>query len=458
MKQTAYTGMGISLFVAMSLVSSATADRLTSPNYIINGNLGGSFGGSLSSSNYKMSAIGGETVVGAGAGGSYIIDQQTDTSSIVPSMNLAVQPGGLAAYYPLDENTGTTTADASSHQHNGSLSSPAAWYASGKLGSAVDMNGSGAVLVPDNSDLPSATAMTVEAWVNQAASGANQTIASHWDYHGDGSGSGSWALQTGPSNNLRIFVADSQGDLGNNYVDTATNTWNNFGSWHHVVMTYDGTQAQSAKVKVYVDGALVGSTAYGTLPGTLQNSSGALSIGSFPGLGRSMGGAIDQVKLFNRALSSAEVSAEYAAQNSGISAGLTLGTITNGSTMSLVDAIVRTNAASYNLSVQQDHDLQSGSNTIPAISGSINSPQAWNEGVTKGLGFTLTGAPTLDSRWSSGGSYAAVPAAATTFYSGSGHVNGAVDVVNLKLRLDTSSTQPAGSYANSITYTGTTLP
>lgn len=458
MKQTAYSGIGISLLVAMTLVSSATADRLTSPNYIINGNAGGSFGGSLTSSNYTMTAIGGETVVGNGSSGSYIIDQQNNSAITPLSMSLAVQPSGLVAYYPMDENTGTTTADASSHQHDGTLNSPAAWYTSGKLGSAVDMNGSGAVLIPDNTDLPSGSAMTVEAWVNDATWGSNETIASHWDYHGDGSGSGSWALQTGLNNNLRVFIADSQGDLGTNYVDTATNSWNNFASWHHVVMTYDGAQPQSTKVKVYIDGSLVGATVYGTLPATLQNSTGAFSIGSFPGLGRSMGGAIDHVKLFNRTLSAQEISADYTAQSTGVAAGLSLGTLTNGSTTSLVDAIVRTNATSYNLSVQQDHDLQSGANSIPAISGSINSPLTWSEGVTKGLGFTLTGAPTLDSKWSSGASYAAIPSTATTFYNGTGHVSGIVDVVNLRLRLDTSSTQLPGSYANSITYTGTTLP
>jgi hypothetical protein len=120
--------------------------------------------------------------------------------------------------------------------------------------------------------------------------------------------------------------------------------------------------------------------------------------------------------------------------------------------------MVRTNVPGYDLSIQQDHDLQNGANSIPAVSGSISSPAAWNESITKGLGFTLTGAPTLDGKWNSGGSYAGIPSSATTFYSGSGHVNGVVDVVNLRLRLDTSIYQTPGNYANSITYTGTMIP
>jgi hypothetical protein len=450
--------------VLMFCVSSVMAETISSPSYKINGNLGGSFGGQASSTSYSMTSIGGEAVVGSGSSGSYIIDQQ-QTSSTAQTMQLGVQPSGLVAYYPMDENTGTATADASQYQHDGTLNGTAGWYTGGKLGSAVDMNGAtdstgtSAVLVSDNNNLPAGNPMTVEAWVRQSAWYSNQAIASHWKYDFDNPQmSASWALQTGLSNNLRVFIADSQTDVGANYIDTDTGTWNSFNTWRHVVMVYDGSQAQANKVKVYIDGTLAGSTAYGTLPSTLQDSTGSFSIGSFPGLGRAMTGAIDHVKLFNRALTSDEITAEYGAQNAGIATGLTLGTLTGSSTTSLVDAIIRTNATSYNLAIQQDHDLQSGVDTIPAIGGSIGSPLTWSEGVTKGLGFTLTGAPTLDSKWNSGAKYAAVPSASTTFYDGTGHVNGTIDVINLRLRLDAPAAQTLGTYANTITYTGTIVP
>lgn len=449
--------------VLMFCASSAMAETISSPSYKINGNLGGNFGGQTSSTSYSMTSIGGEAVVGNGSSGSYIIDQQ-NSSSAVQTMQLGVQPSGLVAYYPMDENTGTATTDASQYQHDGTLNGVAGWYAGGKLGSAVDMNGAtdstgtGAVLVPDNANLPAGAAMTVEAWVRQTAWYPNQAIASHWNYAPVTGGDGSWAFQTGTNNNLRVFISAGAGDVGDNYVDTAANTWNSFNAWRHVVMVYDGSQSQANKVKVYIDGSLVSSTAYGTLPSSLQNAGGDFSIGSFPGLGRALTGAVDQVKLFNRALISDEITAEYGAQNAGSPTGLTLGTITSSSTTSLVDTIVRTNATSYNLAVQQDHDLQSGANTIPSISGSIGSPLTWSEGVTKGLGFTLTGAPTLDSKWNSGAKYAAVPSASTTFYDGTGHVNGTVDVINLRLRLDTTGSQTQGVYTNTITYTGTMIP
>lgn len=446
------TGSGIFMSVLL-FASAAQADILTSPNFKINGNIDGNFGGQGVSTNYKMSSIGGEAVAGNGQSGSYILRQEPMATP--STMRLSVQPSGLVGYYPLDENNGTTTADASQYQNNGTFTGTASWYAGSKLGNAVDMLGAGAVHMPDSANLPSGSAMTVEVWANQNAWLSNVAFASHWLY--SGTNGASWALQTGTNNNLRVFIAASPGDFGDNYVDTAANTWN-AGAWRHVVMVYDGTQAQANKVKVYVNGVAQSATAFGTLPSTLQNSSGELSIGDFPGLGRNFNGALDHVKIFNRALNASEVSAEYQAQNAGIPAGLTLGILNGNSTSSSMDAIVRTNSTAYGLSVQQDHDLQNGGDTIPAFAGSIASPVTWTEGVTNGLGFTVTNAPTLDVKWGGGNKYAAYPNASAIFYNEAAHNAANVDVVGVRLRLDVDTTQPVGAYSNSIVYTGTALP
>jgi len=456
--------VGVSFFSAFVatialLTSSVMADRITSPSYEINGNLGGSFGGDTSSTSYKMTTIGGETVIGNGQSGSYIIDQ-VQTNSSTGTMQLSIQPNGLVAYYPLDENTGTGTYDGSALQNNGVLSGTAAWSATGKLGTAVNINGStdstgtGAVLVPDSAALPSGSAMSFEGWVKQDAWYPNQAIASHWQY----ATSGSWAIQTGSDHNLRVYIAGTQTDTGVNYVETTVNTWNSFASWHHVAVSYDGTLSQANKVKIYVDGVLANSTVTGTLSSSLQNSSGSLSLGSFPGLGRALTGSLDHIKLFNRTLTMAEVIAEYNAQNTGIPSGFTLGALSGSSVTSLGDAIVRTNATNYSISAQQDHDLQAGSNTIPAIGGSITTPLTWSEGTTKGLGFTVTSAPIIDSKWGSGSKYAAFPLTTTAFYNGTGHVDGTVDTISMQTRLDVQSAQASGAYSNSVLYTGTTLP
>jgi hypothetical protein len=172
-------------------------------------------------------------------------------------------------------------------------------------------------------------------------------------------------------------------------------------------------------------------------------------------------GSIDNIKVFNRAMTSDEIKAEYDAQNAGNPTGLSLGTIISGtSNTSLFDAIVRTDAGGYALGVSQNQNLTNGGNSIPAIGGSIASPAAWNEGTTKGLGFTLynTNATAIPGKWSSGGAYAAFPGSTTTYYNRTGYSGGAKDYVNMRLRLDVASNQPSGAYTNTITTTGTMIP
>jgi hypothetical protein len=447
--------IGLATLIGLSI--SVSAARFSSTSYIVDASVTNNFGGQGSSSSYRLVSSGGESIVGNGSGGSYKLGSGY-VAQLSTSIQLTVQPSGLVAYYPLDENTGTITDDGSSHHHGGTLQTDATWNPTGKIGSAVNIGTTGSVSIPDNADLPTGSAMTAEAWVNEAAFASQVSIASHWLY----STSGSWALQTGTNNNLRILLASSQTDTGTNYVDTAVNTWTTFNSWHHVVVTYDGTQAQASMVKVYIDGVAVASTVTGTLPSTLQNSTGVFSIGSLPGLSKNFNGAIDQVKLFSRALSPTEVSAEYTAQNAGIPSGMGIGTVTPGISMAAnYDAIVQTTASSYGLTVAQNHDLQSGTDTIPAIPGTIASPLTWSEGSTKGLGFTLTGSTvsgSVPAKWNSGSSYAAFPTTATSFYSRTGATGVTNDVLNLRIRADVTAVQAVGSYANTVTYTATTTP
>lgn len=438
-------------------VSTVAAARITSPSYQIDGNLGGSFGGETNSSSYRMTAIGGEAVVGNGSSGSYLLDQQ-DIGSEVKTMELGVQPSSLVAYYPMDENTGTTTADSSRYQNTGTLKTTAAWSASGKIGSAIDINGStvtsdnGSVNIADHSGLPSGSQMTFEAWVYSRDTSPVRTVASHWS-----TGiSESWRiLQNGGS--AYVVIASAQSSGTNNYFITSGSAFT-ANTWLHLVVVYDGSQAQTDKVKVYLNGVRKSGSTGGTFPSTLQDSTASLSLGGLNGVSSAFPGLIDQVKLFNRALSAAEVKAEYDAQDAGASSGFGLEPTPAASTATAIDAIVRTNSPNYTIGVQQDHDLQSGATTIPAIGGSIASPATWSEGATRGFGFTLTAAPVLDAKWGSGSKYAALPTSVSTFYSGTGNVNKTAEAVSLQLRLHPADAQTPGTYTNSVTYTGTMTP
>ena len=79
----------------------------------------------------------------------------------------------------------------------------------------------------------------------------------------------------------------------------------NDGNWHNIIVTYDGTT-----MAMYVDGALVGTD--GTVSGPLNDSGGHLTThmgtngdASYGGLN----GNVKKVRIWNRALSTADVAA-----------------------------------------------------------------------------------------------------------------------------------------------------
>lgn len=139
------------------------------------------------------------------------------------------------------------------------------------------------------------------------------------------------------------------------------------------------------------------------------------------------------------------------------SVNVPLGTVTSGASNQVdVGINILTDASEYSLSIQQDHNLQTADAeaTIPAISASTALPEAWVEGATIGLGYSLAAAPLLDSKWGSGSKFAALPNTATTFYTGTA----GDDDLTLRMRLDVDAQQVADEYANTVIVTGTMTP
>jgi hypothetical protein len=440
--------------------STVSAARFNSTNFVIDASVvGNSFGGDGGSGGYKLTSSGGESLIGQGSGGSYKL--ATGYVAQLPrSLQLSVQPAALVAYYPFEENSGQVAYDASENENSGVLQAGVSWEP-GKIGTAVDGNSVADVRVEDNPQLVFGQHMTVSLWAKQASLGEKAMI-SQWYFNG-GSSSASWVLQTSPANTrLRMFIANSLSDTGNNCVDTDA-AWT-IGVWHHVSVVYDGTQAASIdRVKIYIDGVpRTMSVCAGTIPTSLQDSTSYLSIGAFRGITtREFNGSLDEVKLFARSMRPSEVKAEYDAGAAGYLAGLSFADeiVPGVSQTSDLDAVVRTDANAYGLAVSQDQDLTKGSDTIPAVPGSIALPLVWSEGTTKGLGFTLynTNATPIPGKWNSGTAYAAFPGASTTFYTRNGP-QGTKDILNVRLRLDVDAAQAAGTYTNVITTTGTIIP
>jgi hypothetical protein len=70
-------------------------------------------------------------------------------------------------------------------------------------------------------------------------------------------------------------------------------------TWTHVAVTYDGTT-----LRVFINGTQAGSAA---VAGSIAASTGALRIGGNSVWGEYFNGLIDEVRIYNRALSAAEI-------------------------------------------------------------------------------------------------------------------------------------------------------
>jgi len=212
----------------------------------------------------------------------------------------APPPPGLMAWWPGDGNfqdlAGTTVGVV-----NGGVS-----FASGKVGQAFTFNGvNGTVTFPGSENLNPQAGVSMEMWIKAIKPKC-------------------WAGLL-----LKMDYPQTNGRLGGYKMNLSTNgygveAWFPFGNWpyagnpkpvvdgywHHVVGTYDGTKAL-----VYVDG-LPGPPTFGT--GWLTPSATPVILGNDNCItNRFFEGSLDEVCIYNRALSASEVAALYAAGSAG---------------------------------------------------------------------------------------------------------------------------------------------
>ena len=199
-------------------------------------------------------------------------------------------PPGLVAAYGFEETTGTGVSDGSGNGHAGTLTG-ATRSATGRFGRALSFDGvNDWVTVPDANALDLTTGLTMSAWVNPVAVGSSwRTVLMKEQtggliyalYAGEGAGK--------PGSH--VFTTSEFRTAGP--ANTPLNTWT------HLASTWDGVT-----LRMFVNGAAVGSQAVG---GTLRTSTGVLRIGGNGVWDEWFRGLVDEVRLYNRALTPAEI-------------------------------------------------------------------------------------------------------------------------------------------------------
>jgi VCBS repeat-containing protein len=220
-------------------------------------------------------------------------NQATSAAVAVTVSNGAVP--GLVAAYNFNEGSGTTLTDRSGRGHTGAISG-AAWSTQGKFGGALSFDGvNDWVTISDTAALDLTTGMTLEAWVLPSTLSGWRTVLLK-----ERSGGLVYSLYTsGDGTRPSGYVATpgEVGVVGPSSVSTTT--------WTHLAVTYDG-----AMLRLFVNGTQVATRA---LTAPITASTGALRIGGNSVWTEFFQGRIDEVRIYNRALSAAEIQADMSA-------------------------------------------------------------------------------------------------------------------------------------------------
>jgi tetratricopeptide (TPR) repeat protein len=214
-----------------------------------------------------------------------------DNAWINPQALGNAQLSGLVGWWKFDESEGTTAADSSGNGNNGTLHGNPRWQPSaGKVGGALEFDGvDDYVNCSNDASLDTAGKITLSLWVKTNDSGNSED--NEWVSKGDHT----YAIKHKSNNNIEFFIYDGDWYTAWYAVDSSFN-----GVWHHVAGTYDGSA-----LKLYVDGMLQATTAH---VGSIETGTNNLYLGeNSEATGRFYAGAMDDVRIYNYALSESDI-------------------------------------------------------------------------------------------------------------------------------------------------------
>ena len=380
--------------------------------------------------NYSMSATGGGTFDPNG-GTLSLLGTGTQSHTFGTKTLNRVTIGadqGLVGYWKLDETSGAAIADSSGSGNNGSLAGgfgrttppPAVTFTDTE---AATFDGTaystlGVTGIPANN-----APQSMSAWINLTSNAGVQNFVALIN--------GSSAVQLGIRNDMYCPTSPTPcldvwafGGIQLAYMALPST-----GVWHHVAYTFDGTTH-----RIYMDG--VAGTSTTTAPETATPSQ--VFLGSYNGTAEFLQGALDDVRVYNRALSPTEIST--LAGGSDLNGGA-------GRTQTFTDAF------------SSSDDLVINVGTVTGTS-ALSVGGSWiNHGIFTGTGaVTLTGTLAGGAILSNGSQFTSLTV------NGSGGTYAVIDplVVTGSLTIASGAAmggagtiRVGGNWANSGTFSGT---
>ncbi len=233
-----------------------------------------------------------------------VLGALSGTATLTVSNNLP----GLVGYWKFDDGTGSTAAD-SAGSHPAALINNPTWVV-GQMMGAISTNGTNQSVNIPAIDLSATNAVSVAFWSNRTYSttGGDVLIEDSANYNGSATGFGVFPDDPG-CGGISVAIHGNVGYSVNCYNQPSS------GAWHHLVAIFDKSVPSAAGIKLYIDGAPQ------TAKSTPLSTNNTNAFGNNPMFAASRGGtsefaagALDDLQLYNRALSALDVQQIY---NSG---------------------------------------------------------------------------------------------------------------------------------------------
>ena len=213
--------------------------------------------------------------------------------------DLNQEPDDAVVHLPFDERTGAEITDAADPDRKGTIHGPASWE-NGRTGSALMTNGESYVDLGDTTSFDHQSSFSFGCWIKPVGESTGAPLGK----------------MSEADNNRGFFIDSSAGKLqvmlSNEWPQNSImlNTAEKIAAdkWQHVFVTYDGS-SKAQGVTVYVDGVGVKTEVVSdTLVSSIRTDAPLLIGRRYTGpKGSPFKGLIDDVRIFNRALTASEV-------------------------------------------------------------------------------------------------------------------------------------------------------
>ena len=199
---------------------------------------------------------------------------------------------GLVGHWKLDEETGAVAADSAGNDRHGVVFGGALWNPEGgKTGGTLQFDGiDGYVEITDYKGILGSNARTCAAWIKSISAGG-EIVA--WGEVG--TPTYRWVIRVDDGGMLRL-------EAGAGFAAGSTILTDNL--WHHVAVVSDGTTTDN--VRLYVDGQIEAISSF-VSQSINTSATNNVGIGVFADTQRYFKGLIDNVCIYDRVLSDAEI-------------------------------------------------------------------------------------------------------------------------------------------------------